>query len=130
MKKDIAYSIAFIVIGILAGILGFVFQFARSIMVGVACGFTPTGIGLLLVYKRAKIIPEMRKNIELENEERNVFINTKAGYTAFWISYWYVFCSVIISNVINVSFKQFSIFTLIFMPVIYFLFVIIYHKKY
>lgn len=130
MKKDITYAITFIVIGVLAGVLGFIFQVARPIMVGIACGFTPTGIGLLLVYNQAKKKPEMMKNIELENEERNVFINSKAGYTAFWISYWYVVCVVVISNIVKLSLKQFGIFTLIFMPIVYFLFIFIYHKKY
>lgn len=130
MKKEIIYSIVFIVIGMLAGILGIVFPVARSAMVGLASGFIPTGIGLLLVYNHARKSPEMKKKIALENEERNLFINTKAGYSAFWISYWYVVCSAVISNVLNLSFKQFSIFTIIFMPVVYFLFVYIYHKRY
>ena len=130
MKKNISYAITFIVVGVIAGLLGIIFEFERPIMAGLAYGFTPTGIGLLLMYKYAEKRPQMLKNIELENEERNVFINFKAGHTAFWISYWYIICAVVFSNIVNLSFKQFGILTMFFMPIVYFIFVLIYHKKY
>jgi hypothetical protein len=42
-------------------------------MTGIAIGFTPTGIGLLLIYHYGRKNPKMLKNMELEQEERNVF---------------------------------------------------------
>jgi len=95
-----------------------------------ALGFLPTGIGTMLIYKKSGSKADLRKNIELEHEERNVFINTKAGHTAFWISYWYVFLAVVLSFFVRLSLQQFLVFTLFFMPVVYFATVAIYHNKY
>ncbi|WP_333888054.1 hypothetical protein [Clostridium sp.] len=95
-----------------------------------AFGFTPTGIGMFLIYRNSRKNPKMIKNIQLENEERNIFINTKSGYFAFWVVYWYMLISVILSNIINISFHKFGIFTLIFMSIVYFSIVIINHRRY
>jgi hypothetical protein len=130
IKKELLYSQVFIIIGLIAAITGFVFQYQKWLMLGIAAGFLPTGIGTMIIYKHARKKPEMKKNIELENEERNIFINTKAGHTAFWVSYWYIFAAVILYNIVKISLLQFLIVTLFFMPVMYFLFVFIYHKKY
>jgi hypothetical protein len=130
VKKDIILSIIFILIGIIAGITGFVFNFHKEVMTGLVCGFLPTGIGTLIINMIAKNNPKMRKNIELENEERNRFINTKAGHTAFWICYSYIFIAAILYNIVHITFLHFLIVTIIFMPVVYFLLVFLYHKKY
>lgn len=130
IKKDLIFSLVFIIIGIIAGITGFVFGYQKELMTGLTIGFLPTGIGMTIIYRYANKKPELKKNIELENEERNIFINTKAGHTAFWISYWYIFIAVILYHVISISFLYFLIATLCFMPVVYFTLVIIYHKKY
>jgi hypothetical protein len=130
IKKDIRFSLIFIMIGIVAGITGFIFDYQKGIMSGMTIGFLPTGIVMLVLYKYALKKPEMRKNIELEKEERNIFINTKAGYTAFWLSYFYIFISIILYNTIKIPFLHFLKITIIFMPVAYFSLVIYYHKKY
>ncbi len=130
LKKDIIISIAFILIGIIAGIAGFVFNFHKEVMTGLVCGFLPTGIGTLIINIIAKNNPTMKKNIELENEERNRFINMKAGYTSFWICYGYIFVAAILYNIVHITFLHFLIATIIFMPVVYFLLVFLYHKKY
>ena len=92
------------------------FNFEIKSLLGVgsalAFGFTPTGIGMLLIYRNSRKNPKMIKNIQLENEERNMFI------------------SVILSNIINISFYKFGVFTLIFMPIVYFFIVIINHRRY
>ena len=133
-SKEIRYYIRFsgifIFIGTLALILGFVFKFQTNSMSGIAIGFTPTGIGMLLITLYSRKNPTMLKNMELEQEERNVFINTKAGHTSFWISYWYVFVAVTFGNLFNLSLQKFCIITLFFMPITYFLFLFIYHRKY
>jgi hypothetical protein len=130
IKKDLIFSMIFIVIGAIAGIIGFVFEYQKELMAGLTVGFLPTGIGMTIIYKIAKKKPELRKNIELEKEERNIYINTKAGHTAFWVSYWYIFIAIILYNVISISFLYFLITTICFMPVVYFTFVFIYHKKF
>lgn len=130
VRSEIIFSEIFILIGILALLAGFVFNFQKNIMIGLAAGFTPTGIGMLAIYIYATKHPKLMKNMELENEERNMFINTKAGHTSFWISYWYVFVAAIFGNLLNLSFQSLCIFTLFFMPFIYFIFIFIYHKRY
>jgi hypothetical protein len=130
IKKDLFFSMIFIFIGAIAGIIGFVFDYQKEVMTGLTAGFLPTGIGMTIVYRIAKKKPELRKNIELENEERNIYINTKAGHTAFWVTYWYIFIAAILYNVISISFLYFLITTICFMPVVYFTFVIIYHRKF
>ena len=130
IKKERAYAIIFILVGVLAALSTLIFENSRGIMFGLAIGFTPTGIGMLLVYKYAERKPAMVKNIKLENEERNIFINTKAAQTAFWIIYWYIFISAILSNIVIIQMKIFTIVTLLLMPVVYFIFVYIYHRRY
>jgi len=129
-NKEIIYSAIFIIIGVLALILGYGFKFQAHSMSGIAIGFTPTGIGMLLIYLYSKKNPTLLKNIELEKEERNVFINTKAGCRAFWVSYWYVFIAVMFGSLFDLSLQKFCIITLFFMPITYFSFLIIYHRKY
>lgn len=130
IKKELLYSQIFIIIGLIAGISGFIFGYQKELMTGLTAGFLPTGIGIMVLYKYARKKPEMKKNIELENEERNIFINTKAGHTAFWVSYWYIFAACILYNIVKISLLQFLIATLFFMPIVYFSLVFIYHKKY
>jgi hypothetical protein len=130
LKKELLYSQIFILIGIITGIAGFIFRYQKELMFGLTIGFLAAGIGTMSVYKYAKNKPELRKNLELQNEERNIFVNTKAAQTAFWVSYWYIFIAVILSYSLSISLQQFLIITLFFMPIVYFSLVFIYHKKY
>lgn len=129
LKREIIHSVIFIIIGIVA-LISFIIGFEKPMMLGIAIGFTPTGVGMLLIYHKAEKHPELSKNLKLEKEERNIYINSKAGHTAFWVSYWYIVIASVFSNVIDVSMQRFAIFTLIVMPIVYFLFVAIYHRKY
>ncbi|TGE32090.1 hypothetical protein [Desulfosporosinus sp. Sb-LF] len=129
LKREIIYSAIFILVGIIA-LTGFVIGFEKPVMIGIAIGFIPTGVGMLLIYQKAKKHAGFGRNIQLEKEERNTYINSKAGHTAFWVSYRYIFIAVVLSNAISVSVQKFAIFTLVFMSVVYFLFVAIYHRKY
>ncbi|AEY64528.1 hypothetical protein [Clostridium sp. BNL1100] len=130
IKKELLFSQLFIIIGLIAAITGFIFGYQKELMTGLTAGFLPTGIGVMVLYKYARKKPEMKKNIELENEERNIFINTKAGHSAFWVSYWYIFVAVILYNIIKITLLKFLTVTLFFMAIMYFTFVFIYHKKY
>jgi hypothetical protein len=130
VKKELIYSQIFILIGIIAGITALVFNYQKELMLGITVGFLPTGIGTMLVYKYGSKKVRLKKNIELENEERNIFINTKAGHTAFWVSYWYIFIVEILNYSIKLNLQQFLIITLFFMPIVYFIIILIYHKKY
>jgi hypothetical protein len=130
MKKDLRMSVIFIIIGAAAGITGFLFGYQKELMTGLTAGFLPTGIGMTILYLRINKKPELMKRVELENEERNRFINTKAGCTAFWVTYWYIFAAVILYNIIDIAFLTFLIATICFMPLVYFSLVAYYHRKY
>lgn len=130
IKKGVVFSFIFIAIGLLSGLTGFVFNYHKELMTGLTAGFLPTGIGMLILYKYSHNKPKMLKNIELENEERNIFINTKAGYAAFWICYFYVFIVTILNQIIAVPIILFLNLTICIMPIVYFTAVIIFHKKY
>lgn len=54
IKKELLYSQVFIIIGLIAGILGFIFEYQKGLMTGLTAGFLPTGIGTLILYKYAK----------------------------------------------------------------------------
>lgn len=130
LKKELLYSRIFILVGLIAGVTGLVYDYQKELMFGLTIGFLASGIGTRLVCQYAGQKPEIKKNLELQNEERNIFINTKAGYTAFWVSYWYIFAAIILNYTIKISLQQFLVLTLFIMAIIYFSLVIVYHKKY
>ena len=61
----------------------------------------------------------MLRNFELEKDEKNVFIRTKARYTAFWISWGYIAIAIIIESIVNLNLHQFLIITLCLMSVLF-----------
>lgn len=130
LAKQVQIAIRLIVIGIIAGILDFIFQIQKDILIGLAAGFTPTGIGLLIISLIAQDKPAMMKTIALENEERNHFINSKAAQTTFWITFWFVFAATMTSNLITIQLAKFGAVLLIFIGGVYFSFVRYYHLKY
>ncbi|URZ17085.1 hypothetical protein [Clostridium felsineum] len=130
IRRQKIYSIIFIFVGVIALILGDFFGYEKSLMLGISLGCIPLGIFSIIVYSISEKKKGMLKNIELENEERNIFINSKAAQKAFWISYFYMVLVVVLKRELLLSLDNFLIITLIFMPIVYFLLVIIYHKRY
>lgn len=39
-----------------------------------------------------------------------ITINAKAAQTAFWIIYWYIFIAAILSNIVIIQMKAFTVF--------------------
>lgn len=128
-KKGILFSKIFIALGVVAAV-GAILGYQKEMMFSIAIGFLPTGIGMFIIYKLLKDTPGTVRNIEIENEERNVFVRTKAGKTAFWITYAFIFLALILQYSIKISLNQFLVVALVFMPVVYFLCTFIYNKKY
>lgn len=128
-KKGILFSEIFIAIGAAAAV-GAILGYQKEIMFGIAIGFLPTGIGMFIIYKLLKNTAGTVRKIEIEGEERNVFIRSKASQIAFWITYAFILITLILQYSIKISLNQFLVITLIFMPVVYFLFIFIYDKKY
>jgi len=54
LKKELIYSKIFILIGAAAGIAAIVTDYQRGLMIGMALGFLPTGIGTMLIYKKKR----------------------------------------------------------------------------
>lgn len=132
INREIKHSIVWLSVGILALFIGYILNIQKPIMSGIAIGFIPVGIGQIIIYTYMKKTKNknLLRNFELEKEERNVFINTKAGYTAFWISYGYIALALILVKFLNLSLLQFLILTLFLMSITYFALIFLYHKKY
>jgi hypothetical protein len=132
INREIKRSGIWLVIGLLSLIIGQMLNYQETMMNGVAIGFISIGLGQLLIYTYIKKTKNARmiRNIELEKDERNTYINTKAGYTAFWISYCYIAMVAIFGSTFNISLMQFLMLTIILMPLIHLALVFLYHKKY
>jgi hypothetical protein len=130
VKRELLYYKILVLIGVIAAVVGFIFRYQENAMYGIAFGCLSGGGGSLLAHKYLSKRPELKKNAELQYEERNIFINTKAGQTAFWISYLYITIASIFNYAFEISLKQFLIVTVFFMPIVYFSTLYIYHKKY
>jgi hypothetical protein len=79
--------------GKLAGIVG-----------GLTFGFLPLGIGLVVDYYRLKRNPEKwKKQIELKNEERNIFLRNKSGYEAFGLMMFLIGGLWLVNMWVNIS---------------------------
>jgi hypothetical protein len=129
INKDFVLAIIFIVIGVVAIVMWFIG--AKDFLdIGLICGFLPTGIGLLIVRIKTANSPKMQKKLEIENEERNLFIRSKAGHSAFWLSYYVIFICFVIGIWAPIFLGFFSIIMLILMPVVYFIYIAVYSRKY
>lgn len=137
IEKNTLYAKLFILTGGV-GISGLIITYLMGIgnggltgvFSGLTFGFLPTGVGMLFTLNKSKNNQCMQRNIQIETEERNIFINTKSGYGAFWISYFLLFVFTMLNNIVDISFRQFSIIFLIFMPVVYFSLIVINHRRY
>lgn len=129
IKNKIFMHIAAAAIGFIALFVGYVLHFQPHTMSGIAIGFIPVGLIGALIYAFGNK-EKLAKQIKIENEERNIFISNKAGYKAFWITYFYVFVITMATNFINISASTLACITLIFMPIVYFSLLIFFHHKY
>lgn len=129
-KKLSLFSLIFIIIGLIAAVAGEIFDYQKDMMFGIMIGFLPTGIGMFILCKLIKNTKDTVRRIEIENEERNVFVRKEASQTAFWTTYVFIFFSLILQYSIKISLNQFLVIALIFMPVVYFVCIFIYSKKY
>jgi hypothetical protein len=106
--------------GKLAGIFG-----------GLTFGFLPLGIGLIIDYYRVKRNPEKwKKQIELKNEERNIFLRNKSGYEAFSLMTFLMFGLWVVNMWVNISSSLIFPVLLGMMSISYFTILGINAKKY
>lgn len=129
LNKDFIIAIAFVAIG-LAAVLSFLIRGVSSLGIGIFCGFFPTGLGLLIMQIKTAKSSEMQKRTEIKNEERNLFIRSKAGHSAFWVVYVVVFAAWALNFFVNIRFNCFVIALIIFMPITYFSFIAVYNRRY
>lgn len=122
IRRQLIQGYIFITIGISSLVLGGLQVIDNYMMLGIAVGFIPVGIGTIIIMKRAQSSKTMRRNIEIEQDERNQYIRNHAGARAFWLTYWIVFTLVIITQIISgaIDTKYVLIGLLISMPIIYF----------
>lgn len=127
-KQILLYS-AMTFIGGIAWFLGSFMKIQTHSMTGIALGFIPAGLGSLLIVMYARKKPALRKNFVGECDERSVYIRSKSGATAFWITFWWIFCLTIFSNWFAMSVNQLGVSTLIFMGVVYFSILFVNHSE-
>jgi len=118
-KQIIGYS-TMTLMGIIALLIGFVFNYQTHTMSGIAFGFIPAGLGCLIILLYSRNKPNLRQNIVSECDERSVYVRNKSGATAFWITYWWIFALTMLTNIKILTVNEICIATLIFMGVIYF----------
>ena len=95
LKNQILFAIAYMVIGAIALITLVILLVSGNIngkllgvLGGSTFGFLSLGILLLVDVYRLKRNPSMQKQIELKNEERNIFLRTKSGNETLSLMVW------------------------------------------
>ncbi len=137
LKSQLLCAIAFMVIGSIALLTLLIIWISGNldgklagIFIGLTLGFLPVGIGLVVDYYRIKRNPVMQKQIELKNEERNVFLRNKSGYEALNLIIWLIFGLWFLNMWVNIA--SFWVFPVLLgmMGISYFTFLGINAKKY
>jgi hypothetical protein len=110
LKNQILFAIVYIVIGTIALITLVILLVSGNIdgkllgiFGGLTFGFLPLGILLLVDVYRIKRNPAMQKQIELKNEERNIFLRDKSGNQAFSLMTCLIFGFWLLSLWVNIS---------------------------
>lgn len=131
VKKEIKTSVLFSLSGIALGVLGY-FQEGvnQKTFYALALAFAAIGLLQILIYFIIRNKPQYIENIKQEKEERSVFIRTKSGNLAFWVSFGAIFISSNLSYFSNMTVSDFGMVVLGFMSIFYFTVLIINIKKY
>ena len=110
LKNQILFAIVYIIIGTIALITLVILLVSGNIegkllgiFGGLTFGFLPLGILLLVDVYRIKRNPAMQKQIELKNEERNIFLRDKSGNQAFSLMICLIFGFWLLSLWVNIS---------------------------
>ena len=110
LRNQILFAIVYMVIGTIALITLVILLVSGNIegkllgiLGGLTFGFLPLGILLLVDVYRIKRNPAMQKQIELKNEERNIFLRDKSGNQAFSLMICLIFGFWLLSLWVNIS---------------------------
>ena len=141
LKGQLLFAIAAMVFGVIALVIfillalkgmvkGNIFVFAGTFAIGFLLG----GILLVADYLITSRNPARRKRIEkqmeLNTEERKIFLRTKSGNEAFGFSLWLVMGLWGLSTLVNTSLNTIFPFLLGFMFLSYFVSMVINTQKY
>lgn len=131
VKNEIKKSFAFILGGIIIGVLGY-FQDGKDqkSLYALCLAFTIIGIAQIAIYLSVRNKPEYVDKIKAEKEERSVFIRDKAGKSAFWITFGTIAISSNLSQFTKLTVADYGNIILIFMCIVYFSFFFYNLKKY
>lgn len=130
IKRQVLSYSAMLIIGVAALFTGYILKYETQVMSGIVFGFIPVGIGGLAITFYSRKNPQMYRNIEIETDERNMFIRNKTGATSFWITFWYVCALTIFSTSLSIAPYQVGAYTLFFMSIIYFIMLFINMNRY
>ncbi|QVK18640.1 hypothetical protein KHQ81_02690 [Mycoplasmatota bacterium] len=129
IKKQINFSILYIILGIVFLTLMFIFDF-HPVFIGLSAAFLPTGILLLITYAIGNKNKDFVKKVENKEDERGVMINDKAGYYAFWTTFWLVFALFSLHYFIDFTLVFLFLLLILSMSVIYFFYLIHFNRKF
>lgn len=119
LNKSLLLFSSFTIVGLIVLILGTFFDILKDEMIGICSGTLPTGMLGIILTLRAKNNPKMQKQILVKTEERNQFIRYKAGSYSFWIFYYVIAVSTILSRYISISLTTFLITLLLVMTIVH-----------
>jgi hypothetical protein len=140
-KSQLLFAVAAMVFGVIALVIfillafnetvkGNIFVFAGTIAIGFLLG----GILLIADYFITSRNPSRKKRIEkqmeLNNEERKIFLRTKSGNEAFGFSLWLVMGLWGLSTLVNMSLNTILPFLLGFMFLSYLVSMVVNTQKY
>ena len=135
LKNQMRFAVSFIVIGVIAlgtlVILGISGNYNKLFFVSgaITVATLPLGIATLISLRKVKITPEMRKRIEIKNEERNIYLNMKSGSTAFWIIYWVVTFLALLTTLVEISSRLLFPILLVLMTIVFYILMGVYNRK-
>lgn len=129
LNRNFFLAVLFLAVGIAAA-LSMLRWGVQGLNTGLFCGFFPTGLGCLIIELKTAKSAELQKKAVIENEERNQFIRAKAGQGALFISYAAVFLLWLAAQAVQFNAVFLTIVLLVLMPIVYFVLIGVFSRKY
>lgn len=130
LKAKLKSALVYVGLGLAALIAALGFGVMEKELTGVAIGFIAGGVGLGLGYIFAWRRSHLAREIAVGDDERNVYVRSRAGHSAFWISFALVFLVVMFRDYFPWSVTAVDMTLLIAMIVAYFGALIFFTRKY
>ena len=130
LKKEIINSLLLAALGL--AFLGYGFYFAKdnSYLTTMGVSFTVVGVIQTIMYYLNRNNQKMKRNLNLENEERNVYIRGESARKTFWITFFFVLITSNLNYFNKMAVNTYGVVVICTMSVLYFTMLVINYKKY